>query len=623
MSAADEVRRGGTDGGPRGTDRALIGASAAVAFAAVVARLHDIVAYPALRDWDASGHAVNVLEILEGRLPDPRGWSGSHPPVYYALGGLLSALLPDAIPIHVTLRLVSVAAWLGVVALIWRALRAIAPEPDAAVVSALLLGVPGFLIASCMMTNDALCAFFATAVLVRLLEARGGETRPPSHAVVTGVLAGLAAATKATGMAAVAVALVFYAWQARIAPWRAVVNVAAAGLAGATIAVPHYARLVVSLSGSTARILGGRAGSWEKEVLSAVVLATMATRGESPAAVFHAALWGDPTAVYLPEGLGWMGEALEAGGLLVAALVCAGVLRLFVERDLASRAWAPLVFGLMYVGALAWPTIQGPHFMLTKTSYMLPLALPVAITLVAGLRWCPRVPKQCVGALLLLLAAGGVGATWYGWWEPADAGAPSRESRADPGSPTGAVLRYFADRSRDPIRAAWILAARWHLAHELRLVRILGLDASEPTGLSPEARESVELARARMAWLELYNLVRWMQPIAAGLSVAEVDVIETGDRAEVRARIEARGAEAPAGGEIGRWPFPPFLQLVSLERSHGSWRIVDLRQEGVENENLVQAVVAQPTLAGLERLRALGWRPPWEGAIPKVVPPLP
>lgn len=614
MPLADPTPRGGAD-------RALLLAGALVAVAAVVARLHDVVAYPALRDWDASGHAVNVIDLFEGHLPDPRAWSGSHPPVYYAIGALLWALLPDAVPVHVTLRLLSVAAWVGTVAMIWRSLRGIVPAADAAVVSALLLGVPGFVIASCMMTNDPLCAFFTTATLVRLLPVRRGEELRPGHAALTGILAGLAAATKATGMAAVGVALLVYAWQGRTTPRRAIAAVAAAGLTSAAIALPHYVRLLLTLSGSAARILGGRAGSLEKEVLSAVVLATMPTRGESPATVFHLALWGDPTQVYLAGGGGWMGDAVSIGGLFVAALALAGVVRLFLDRELARRTSAALLFGLVYMAALAWPTIQGPHFLLTKTSYMLPLALPFAIALAAGLRWCPRALAPSAGGLLLLIAVGGVAMTWYGGWEPTPSGETARTSAR--ATPAGIVAHYLEDRSHDPIRAAQILSPQLHLAHKLRLVRILGLDAPEDMGLSPDERQTLELSRARMAWLELYNLVRWLQPVASGLEVAEIDVTEVGDRAAVRARIEAVGAQAPKDGEIGRWPFPPFVLDVSLARADDSWRIAEVRQEGVVDENVVQAVVAHPTLAGFERLRAIGWRPPWEGSIPKVIPPLP
>ena len=47
-------------------ERAVIAASGAVALFAVAARFHDVAAYPALHDWDASGHAVNVLVMSPG-----------------------------------------------------------------------------------------------------------------------------------------------------------------------------------------------------------------------------------------------------------------------------------------------------------------------------------------------------------------------------------------------------------------------------------------------------------------------------------------------------------------------------------------------------------------------------
>src|SRR5262249_28726198 len=92
-------------------DRTVVGASAAVAV--IVARVHDVVAFPAIHDFDAAGHAVNVLDILEGHLSHPRSWCGTHPPLYYALGALAWAIVPEGVPVHVTLRLLSVAAWVG------------------------------------------------------------------------------------------------------------------------------------------------------------------------------------------------------------------------------------------------------------------------------------------------------------------------------------------------------------------------------------------------------------------------------------------------------------------------------------------------------------------------------
>ena len=41
--------------------------SAVVALSTVIVRVHNIVAFPALRDFDAAGHALNVVDLLERR----------------------------------------------------------------------------------------------------------------------------------------------------------------------------------------------------------------------------------------------------------------------------------------------------------------------------------------------------------------------------------------------------------------------------------------------------------------------------------------------------------------------------------------------------------------------------
>src|SRR5262245_54530267 len=174
------------------TERSILALSAAVAILAVATRVHDVVAFPALHDFDAPGHAVNVLDLFEGHLPNPRSWSGGQPPLYYGIGAALWALLPEQVPVHVTLRLISVVSWLAAVGLVWRVLRRIGSEVDAAVVAALLLGVPGILIGSCMMTNDALCALFVTATLVRLVPDTGESTPSAGNASVTGVVGSVA-----------------------------------------------------------------------------------------------------------------------------------------------------------------------------------------------------------------------------------------------------------------------------------------------------------------------------------------------------------------------------------------------------------------------------------------------
>ncbi|MEO6029673.1 MAG: phospholipid carrier-dependent glycosyltransferase, partial [Candidatus Binatia bacterium] len=177
--------------------------------AAVVGRVHNAVSYPALRDWDADAHAVNVIAVLEGHLPNLRSWAGSHPPLYYAAGAALWALAPDWVPVHVLLRLISVVAWIGTIALVWRALRWLGLRSEADIVAALLLGIPGFVIASGMMTNDVLCVFFMTAALVRILEEPLDASASAARVVATALLAGLAAMTKATGLATIVTVAAF------------------------------------------------------------------------------------------------------------------------------------------------------------------------------------------------------------------------------------------------------------------------------------------------------------------------------------------------------------------------------------------------------------------------------
>jgi 4-amino-4-deoxy-L-arabinose transferase-like glycosyltransferase len=606
------------------TDRALLAGSAALALFAVVTRLHNVAAYPAMYDWDGSGHAVNVVDLLEMHWPNPRSWCGSHPPLFYALSALFSVLLPESVPIHVTMRLLSAAAWVATVALVWRSLGRLGNTVDAAVAGAVLLGVPGLTIASCMVTNDALCALFVTATLVRLLETPRDGVPDMGHVALTATLAGLAAATKATGVAAIGIAAAFYAWRARHDPRRGLRALVVLGLASAAIAGPHYARLFVSLSGSPYDVLAVRAGSQEKEAIATLVHTIAGANTHSSfAALFHTALWGDPTAVFLPRGLEThvLARAVWAGGLIVTSVAVAGVVRVLVHRELLSRFAVVLLFGVSFAAALVPHAVDRPYIVLTKTNYMLPEALPVGILLALGLDGVRDRARTALRVALLAVAAGGVGLTVYGWWDTAPAVPQSTASRTPAASPAlRVVARYFEYRARDPIRALRLLAPQVQLAHDLRLVRILGLPplAPEP-GLAPEDERSLELARARVAWLELYNLVRWMQPIAAALDVGVLEVSERNDTADVHVRIGAIGTTPPPGGDIGLWPFPSFEQRFTLERGDDGWRITKIDQTSVANENAVEAFVARPTMTAFAQLRALGWHPPWERAVASVL----
>src|SRR5207245_8309359 len=139
-------------------------------------------------------------------------------------------------------------------------------------------------------------------------------------------------------------------------------------------------------------------------------------------------------------------------------------------------------------------------------------------------------------------------------------------------------------------------------------------------GLASEDERSLELARARQAWLELYNLIRWIQPIAAALDVTLLGVDQQDETANVHVRIAPNGMRAPWGASgVGLWPFPDFDQHFSVRRIGLEWRITSITQTGVIDESAVPAFVAHPTLARLEHLRALGWRGGWEDAVERAL----
>jgi len=595
-------------------DGLLLAASAAVAVVAVVTRVHDVGAFPAMHDWDGAGHAVNVIALREGHWPDLHTWSGSHPPLYYLIGALLWVVLPDALPVHVTMRLVSAAAWFGTVALVWRALRRLGAPVDAAVVAVVLLGVPGLTIASSMMTNDALCALFVTATIVRLLETPRDRLPTPRVVAVTAALAGLAAATKATGLAAIGFAGAFYAWRGRRDVPRALRMLAVFSMVSGVIAAPHYLRLFLELSGSPYDVVTVSAGSPEKKAIEwfAYALARAHMRFSSLWTLAYAALWDDPTSVYLPRDVETyaLARIVWTGGLLVSGVALAGVVRVLARRDLASRVAVALGFGVLYAAAVVPHAILGPYIVLTKTNYILPEALPLGIVLSFGLGWARAGFRTVLRILLLTVAAAGIALTVYGWWNPA---IPTRSRSREPSTNPAArvVERYFEYRASDPIRALYLLAPEVQLAHGLTLLHVLGLPPlpAEP-GLAPADERARDVARGRVAWLELYNLVPWIPAISSGFDLQIGEVTEHDGVTDVRVRVAANGTTAPHGGEIGLWPFRPFEERFTVVRRDGAPRIMRIEQSGVVAENAVEVFAAHPSLESFELLRSIGWRSP-------------
>ena len=286
-------------------------------------------------------------------------------------------------------------------------------------------------------------------------------------------------------------------------------------MAGLTIAIagPHYARLLLALPGSPYDILSGRVAR-EKALISDVVVATSPASTHFPSypGLLHSAMWGDPTGAYMPRDAGMPTLAMWLAGFVVTALVAAGAVRLLAQPDRLRGSGLVLVFGMLYVAVLLPHVSTGPYVGLTKTNYMMPEVLPLAVLAVVGMTAVHGKPAWALRAVLLAIAAGGIAFTWYGWWAPVQRAQRPSAARVD--GPRDAVRRYFDYRAFDPIRALRVLTPDAQLAHELRLARILRLPLAAEQGLGPAEEHSLEVARARVAWLELYNLVDWMQPIA-------------------------------------------------------------------------------------------------------------
>jgi hypothetical protein len=167
-----------------------------------------------------------------------------------------------------------------------------------------------------------------------------------------------------------------------------------------------------------------------------------------------------------------------------------------------------------------------------------------------------------------------------------------------PADPTSVVERYFAYRSRDPLRLLLLLTPEFHRAHALTLDAWL----RGPQGaalLASRSRAAPEpspwtLWRAEASWLDAQEALH-VHEAASRLRVT-LEASETnGERARVRSRV------------IGASGLP-FTQVFQLVRSPetGDWRIDAIEQQGLAAANLFDAYAAYPCHATLDRLYASG-----------------
>jgi hypothetical protein len=420
-------------------ERAWLVAAGVLVAAAAIARVHNAFAFPSLHDYDGPGHALNVFALYEGRLPDPRSWSGFHPPLAYAIGAALWHVLPSGVPVHAALRLLSAAAGFGAVAIAWRALRRFFAAADAAVVAAFVLCAPVVAIATSMLGNETLCALFATAALARLLAIPSDPRALRRHGAITMGLAALAALTKSTGLGVVAVVGLAYLWRLRRAGAAALTSTALVLGAIALVALaPHYGKLIWQGGSPLAVVSGGVAGAAVGEMaqqppgvrhvsdyLSLPVAMFFAPFKDAPAMVesvpglLYATLWADGQGEFLPVADRNVVTAASVAALLglvptvVAAIGFARIRRRPAWRDAMG---GPLLFGALLFAALLVQTWVVPRFSAVKASYLLSALLPATLALGAGVATTrPRV-RAALRCVLLAIGAYATFLTWYGWW---------------------------------------------------------------------------------------------------------------------------------------------------------------------------------------------------------------
>ena len=414
-------------------------ASAALLAAAFAERIHNAVAFPPLRDFDGPPHALSVFSLYQGSLPDPRSWAGFHPPLYYALGAAAWRLAPDAVPVHAMLRVLSALAGFAALAIVWRTLARFVPRADAAVVVALAACAPVFAIATSMLGNETLCAFFATAALAGLCAQPDEPRELRRQAVRVGLLAGLAALSKSTGLAALAAAVATLAWRARAIGRPALRAALLAGAIGVLVSAPFYLWLVAETGSPRAVIGGGKPSDAAGSEMSAqlpgerhlsdyfLLPPAMLTAPVKDApgmlrsvpGLLYASTWADGHGQFLPpraRGVLRAASASALGGLLPTGVGAVGLLALARRRRDYAWAAGPLAFAALLLAAFLVQTWVVPVYSAVKASYLLPALLPFSICLALGLARFGGRARTALRAALLATAAFDAGLTWYGWW---------------------------------------------------------------------------------------------------------------------------------------------------------------------------------------------------------------
>jgi len=383
--------------------------------AATIQYAWNAVGIPALAGYDAGPHVGYILAIVEtGRLPDL--FSGTltfHPPLYYLLGSRVWSLLEPAGPVAISagLRAIGGIATLLAGGVAWSLVRARASWPIAWVATALVLFVPVAQMSAAMVGNEALAAGLAALALPSILALQRDPHRV-GHAALAGLFAGLAFATKFSGLFVVAACAVPFL---RLDFDRGMLRALAVGLAiGAIVAGPVYARNWL-LTGSpfpftrleeplksmeAGNILRPRRVSDYLWVNPACLLRpsihhvegdSLALPRRNPAmtnvwGLAYASIWYDAQGHRIPleyhrDGV-YTGPLLTLLGIVPTALMLFGF-GLAVADAIRRRGRsddAPLVvlfgIGIAFFVAFTW---WAQSVVAVKGSYLLPLSVPAAV----------------------------------------------------------------------------------------------------------------------------------------------------------------------------------------------------------------------------------------------------
>ena len=416
---------------------------------------------PPFIGYDAWYHADYIATIAEdGHLPEPlTGWSTFHPPFYYLVAGLVWAL---AVPDDVTDRAQVALLMLGLRAIsslgillagavaFWLVLRRSGNLWVTGAATALVLFVPCTQLAAVMVGNEAWGVGVAALALPALLRLQRNP-RDLRAAAVAGLMAGLALATKYTGVF-VACACVVPFLRAGI-DRRMLHTMVLGGVLGATVAAPVYVRNMV-LTGSPVpmtRNLEPMKSEEAKFVIRErriydylwinpeslwrpsiyhVKGAPAARENRNPAmanvwGLAYAGMWYDAFGHRVPalqhaDGQ-YTGPLLTLLGLVPTAVMGLGFVLALCEwiRRRSAAPDAPLVaMSLLGLGAFIAFTWRAPSAAAVKAAYLLPLVVPAALFYARGMLWLR--PHLRTAALLVsgaaALAAFYVFANGLGFW---------------------------------------------------------------------------------------------------------------------------------------------------------------------------------------------------------------